>query len=80
MFFGGYHCGLDKVCPADALSHDLRVLDLEKMLWIDHIAVEGQHPVGRFAHTAALVDAVMYVFGGICDPLAMYSSSKKGKI
>jgi hypothetical protein len=79
VFFGGYHCGLGGECPADALSHDLRVLDLEKMLWVEHILVEGAHPLGRFAHTAALVDASMYIFGGICDPLCMYLSIHAGK-
>jgi hypothetical protein len=69
VFFGGYHCGLGGECPADALSHDLRVLDLEKMQWVDQIAVKGEHPPGRFSHTATVVEAVMFVFGGLCDPI-----------
>jgi hypothetical protein len=71
VFFGGYNCAIGEVCSAGALSHGLRVLDLEKMQWIEHIEVEGAHPPGRFAHTASLVEADMYVFGGICDPINM---------
>ena len=35
VFFAGYNCAVGELCSADALSHDLRVLDLEKMQWIE---------------------------------------------
>lgn len=28
VFFGGYHCEKEEECSVDAMSHDLRVLDL----------------------------------------------------
>jgi hypothetical protein len=72
VFFGGYNCENGKECSVEALSHELRVLDLEKMQWIDKIELEGSHPQGRFAHTAALIESTMYIFGGVCDPLQTY--------
>jgi hypothetical protein len=38
------------------------------MRWIDEIEVLGEKPKGRFAHTAAIIDSDMYIFGGIHNP------------
>ena len=72
VFFGGFHCDNINQCPDNALSNDLRVLDLEKMQWVDFIKIEGEHPKGRFAHTASLIESNMFIFGGISDPFKGY--------
>jgi N-acetylneuraminic acid mutarotase len=63
VFFGGYYCSHD--FEYEACYNSIFVLDIENMRWVDQIEVHGQKPPGRFAHTAALIDSDMYVFGGI---------------
>ena len=49
------------------LSNTLQVLDLENMQWVESIQLKGEHPPPRLAHTAALINADMYIFGGIAN-------------
>ena len=35
------------------------------MRWVEQIKVVGDEPKGRFAHSAALIEEDMYIFGGI---------------
>lgn len=63
VFFGGYYCSPDfeyEVC-----YNHISVLDIEHMRWIDQIEVRGERPLGRFAHSATLMDDDMFIFGGI---------------
>lgn len=70
VFFGGYYCSPD--IEYEAYYKDISVLDIENMRWIDQIEVEGDQPVGRFAHTACLINSDMYIFGGTYNAREKY--------
>ena len=63
VFFGGYYCSPD--FQYQSCYKTISVLDIENMKWVEKVKVIGEEPRGRFAHSAALIEEEMFIFGGI---------------
>ena len=44
------------------------------MKWVEKVKVIGEEPRGRFAHSAALIEEEMFIFGGIYNAAERYQS------
>jgi N-acetylneuraminic acid mutarotase len=67
VFFGGYSCTSDY--EYETYYNEITALNIEQMKWINEIKTEGKLPKGRFSHSATLIGAEMYIFGGITNSI-----------
>ena len=67
VFFGGVHLN-----EKEQLCSKLKVLNIERMQWVDSIKLEGGKPPARYGHTASRIETDMYVFGGVYDLQTRY--------
>ena len=61
FIFGGHYLASDGLYH---YSHDLYVLNLPRMKWSIEHNYRGARPMGRYNHSAALVEKEVFIFGG----------------